>query len=167
MTDNARNPILEDEVHYCEKHPDRDTELRCNRCDRYMCIQCAVRTPVGYTCVDCVRGQEDKFYTGTQADYAIVAIISVIGGAIGAFIVGLVGIFFALIISPAVGGLVGQLALTVTGRRRGRYSGYICAGAVLVGGLLTALFLTGLGLTSLLYLGLAVSTAYTSYKVSI
>lgn len=169
MTENTQNTMLEDEIHYCEVHPDRDTGLRCNRCDRYMCMECAVRTPVGYTCKECVRGHEDKFFAGTQLDYAIVAGLSFVGGAIGAFLIGMIGGFWFLtiVIAPTIGGLIGQAALSATGRRRGRQSGYVCAGAVFAGGLMISLLGTGFGIGSLLYLGLATSAAYASFKVSI
>ena len=169
MTDNIQNSISEDEFHYCEKHPDRDTELRCNRCNRYMCVSCAIRTPVGYTCKECVRGHEDRFYTGTQLDYVIVAAVSVIGGALGGFAVGLLGGFWYLVFiaSSAVGGMIAQLALTLTGRRRGRPSAYICAGGVLAGGIIAVLLSTSgfNDISKLLYLGLATSAAYASFKV--
>jgi len=169
MTENINNPVLEDEIHYCEVHPDRDTELRCNRCDRYMCIDCAVRTPVGYTCKECVRGHEDKFFEGTNADYAIVATVAVIGGALGAFLMGLFGGFFliGIIVAPVIGAGIGQVALALTGRRRGRQTGYVCAGGVLIGGLLTGLLLTGFGFGTLLFLALGTSSAYASMRVAI
>lgn len=168
MTNDIQNPINEDGIHYCEKHPDRDTELRCNRCSRYMCVSCAVRTPVGYTCKECVRGHEDRFYTGTEVDYIVVAAVSVIGGAVGGFAVALLGGFWYLtfIASSVIGGMIAQLALTLTGRRRGRPSGYICAGGVLAGGILSALLFTGFNdISTLIYLGLATSAAYASFKV--
>ena len=169
MNDNIANPTLPDELTYCARHPDRDTGLRCNRCERYMCIECAKRTPVGYTCRECVRGHENKFYAGTSLDYAIVAAVSLLGGGVIAFISGLVGgvLLLGLIIAPALGGVLAQLALQLSGRRRGRYSGYVCAGGVAIGGILTALLLTGLGVISLLYVALAASTAFARYKATI
>ena len=82
MDDNIGNATFESDVNYCAVHRQRDTELRCNRCDRYMCIDCARRTPVGYTCRECVRGHENKFYQGTLVDYALVAAVSAVGGAL-------------------------------------------------------------------------------------
>ena len=76
MDENLPNASLEGEIHYCAVHNDRDTELRCNRCDRYMCIDCAKRTPIGYTCRECVRGHENKFFAGTTLDYTLVGITS-------------------------------------------------------------------------------------------
>ena len=162
--------MLEGDIHYCAAHPERDTELRCNRCDRYMCIDCAVRTPVGYTCRQCVRGHEDKFYEGTLVDYGLVAATCAIGGALTPFVMMLIGGFLIIgfIVAPAIGGTAAQIALQLTRRRRGRYSGYVAAGGVLVGGLVSALLLVGgLGIFTLLFLALATSAAYARFKVSI
>ena len=170
MDDNIANATLESEVHYCATHPERDTELRCNRCDRYMCIDCAVRTPVGYTCRQCVRGHEDNFYEGTLVDYGLVAATCAIGGALTPFAMMLIGGFLIIgfIVAPAIGGTAAQIALQLTRRRRGRYSGYVAAGGVLVGGLISALLLVGgLGIFTLLFLALATSAAYARFKVSI
>lgn len=42
----------------CSYHPKNLTGLRCSRCGKPICPQCAVRTPVGMRCPDCagVRG---------------------------------------------------------------------------------------------------------------
>ncbi len=34
----------------CANHPNRETMLRCNRCEKPICIHCAVLTEVGYRC---------------------------------------------------------------------------------------------------------------------
>ncbi len=161
---------IQDEITYCARHPERDTGLRCNRCERYMCVECAVRTPVGYTCRECVREQEDKFYAGSLTDYALVAAVGLAGGALTILLTMLVGGFLivALLLAPALGGALAQAALQLTGRRRGRHSGLVCAGCVLAGGLLGSLAISGgLGLFSLLYLALSASAAYTRFRVSI
>lgn len=38
---------------YCYRHPDRETLLRCGRCDRPICSECQVRHPVGIRCPEC------------------------------------------------------------------------------------------------------------------
>ncbi len=167
MTEHTHEPMIDDEIHYCAKHPDRDTELRCNRCGRYMCIQCAVKTPVGYTCKECVRGHEDKFFTGGVVDYAIVSVVCTIGGAVCAWLIGLFySIWLLIIVGPAIGGAIAQLALSLTGRRRGRYSGHIGAGAVVAGGIVIGLII-GFNPFLLIYLALVGSTTYASFMMKI
>ena len=161
---------LDNEIHYCAAHPERDTELRCNRCQRYMCVDCAVRTPVGYTCRQCVRGQEDKFYEGKLLDYGLVAATCAIGGALLPFLQLVIGGFLIVgfFVAPAIGGGAAQMALALTKRRRGRYSGYFAAGAMLAGGIVSGLLLAGgLGLFTFLFLALASSAAFARFKVSI
>ncbi len=169
MNDQLGQSTLESDLHYCAVHPQRDTELRCNRCDRYMCIDCAVRTPVGYTCRQCVRGHEDKFYEGSAVDYGLVAAICAIGGALTPFAMMMIGGFLIIgfIVAPAIGGTAAQFALQLTKRRRGRYSGYVAAGGVLVGGLVSAFLLGALNMFTLLFLALATSAAYARFKVTI
>jgi hypothetical protein len=40
---------------YCYRHPDRQTGLRCSRCDRPICGECANPAPVGQLCPDDAR----------------------------------------------------------------------------------------------------------------
>ena len=40
---------------FCYVHPDRETLLRCNNCERPICTQCAVLTPTGYRCKECIQ----------------------------------------------------------------------------------------------------------------
>ena len=40
----------------CFRHPDRETYLRCSRCDRSICTDCMITAPVGFQCPECVRG---------------------------------------------------------------------------------------------------------------
>ena len=53
----VNEPDVTDEVTYCAVHPDRETGLRCNKCGRLMCAECAVPTPVGYRCRECGCGR--------------------------------------------------------------------------------------------------------------
>ncbi|MEU4419132.1 rhomboid family intramembrane serine protease [Actinoplanes sp. NPDC024001] len=39
----------------CYRHPDRETMLRCSRCDRPICTSCMNDAVVGHHCPDCVK----------------------------------------------------------------------------------------------------------------
>ena len=163
-----------EEVTYCEVHPDRETGLRCNKCNRYMCADCAVPTPIGYRCRQCVREHEDKFFTGTTVDYLIVFAVAAVITGLGYLGLNLIGIgrflLFIIFLSIPVGGAVGEAALRLTGRRRGRYSGYVAAAGALVGAFAPGLILAGqliLAPTLLIYAGIVAFTAYGRFRLRI
>jgi hypothetical protein len=122
----------------CANHPNRRTNLRCNRCGKPICSSCARRMPVGYRCPECVREQEDAFYTATPVDYLVVALVALPLGVVGGWIGGLVG-FFAIFVGPVVGGVIGKVAFRVAGRRRGRWLPYLVATLIIVGAAVPAL----------------------------
>ena len=41
----------------CPRHPDCESYIRCQRCDRPVCTECQRSAPVGFQCVDCVAAQ--------------------------------------------------------------------------------------------------------------
>ncbi len=134
----------------CANHPDRETMLRCNRCDKPICYECAIRTPVGYRCRDCVRQQQSIYYNENTLDPLIAGAIGLaLGVVVGllayAFlgILGLFGIIGAIFIGPAIGGLIAEAVRRGVGRRRGRYLKTIAAGSCVVGILLGGVLLFG------------------------
>ncbi|MBY8881352.1 rhomboid family intramembrane serine protease [Actinacidiphila acidipaludis] len=44
-----------DQAVCCYRHPDRETGIRCTRCDKPICPECMVNASVGFHCRDCVN----------------------------------------------------------------------------------------------------------------
>lgn len=127
-----------DDVLYCTVHPDRETTLRCNKCGRPMCPECAVLTPVGYRCRECVRGIQSGYYKASQNDYVLIfAVCAGLTGVAGAIFSAInLGLLFTLILALPLGGAIAEAGLRLTSRRRGRQSANIAALGAVVGGLL-------------------------------
>jgi hypothetical protein len=134
--DNADNT---DGRTFCEVHPTVETTLRCNKCGRYMCVKCAVRTPVGYRCKECVHQQQDVYFTATQRDYVIAAVAAFLVSIPIGYIVPKLGFFFVIILSLPAGGLISEIAMRAVGRRRGRYMWIAVGVAILAGAVVGAL----------------------------
>jgi hypothetical protein len=158
---------------YCEKHPDRETVLQCNRCGRYMCAKCAVHTPTGYRCVDCVKQQSKVFDTAEVQDYVLASIVAVVLASIGSAIASRIG-FFTILLAPAAGTVIAEAVRAVVRKRRSKLLYRVVAIAVVVGSLpllVTALLLMFANpgfiwkvLWQAVYTSMATSAAY--YRLS-
>ena len=103
----------------CANHPTRETTLRCNRCNKPICSACARRTPVGYRCPECIKGQQQIFDTALGRDYVVAVIVSSVGMGTGIGLLSFLGIF-GLLLAPVLGGGVAEVVRWLVGRRRSR-----------------------------------------------
>jgi hypothetical protein len=159
----GHSPELAEGLAFCVNHPSVETGLRCNRCGDPICARCAVHTPVGYRCQNCIREQQSTFYTGLPVDYIIAAVVSFPLAVAGAFITSLIGFFFlAIFIGPAAGALIGDITWRAVGRRRSRYLWVVVCVSILLGALAVAVFWLGylIHIGLIIYTALAVSAAY-------
>ncbi len=104
---------------YCANHPDRETSLRCNRCEKPICPQCAVLTPTGYRCKECVRGQQKIFETAVWKDYPLAFLTAGFLSFLGSYLSQWFS-FFTLILAPIVGMLVAEAVRFVIHKRRSK-----------------------------------------------
>ncbi|MFZ5918284.1 MAG: hypothetical protein ACOYZ7_15180 [Chloroflexota bacterium] len=142
----------------CAYHPNVETGLRCNRCGKPICVRCARRTPVGYRCPECIREQQAIFYSAGWLDYVLVVVVGLVTSVVGAAIVGSLGIWLAIFLGPAAGGIIAEAARWAARRRRGRYMALMVSGCIVVGALLVLPFV-GIGLYGLGGLGIYAVTA--------
>jgi len=132
---------------YCYVHPNRETSLRCNRCERPICTQCAVHTPTGYRCQECVREQQRIFNTAEWYDFIVgfgtAALLSLIASIIIVVISGFIG-FFMWFVSFAIAGAAGVFISNITQaalrKRRSRQLFWTVAAGVVVGAIPVILF---------------------------
>ena len=159
------------ETLYCYVHPNRETTLRCNNCNRPICAQCAVRTPTGYRCRDCVKGQQRIFNTSEWYDYVSGFIVAVLLSAVAAFLVTLIGGigFFGWFLiaagAPTAGVFIAEGVRMVTRKRRSRPLFITVTAGVILGALpiilMQALRLEMFGiLFQIIYLVIAVPVVY-------
>lgn len=140
---------------YCENHPHVETSLRCNRCEKSICAQCAVLTETGYRCTECVRTQQKTFDTATWIDYILAIGIAVVLAYIGSRLSSRIG-FFTIFVAPFAGIVIAEAIRFAIRRRRSKRLFKATAAATAFGGLLpvlSVLALTGLtiGLTGLFF----------------
>lgn len=157
---------------FCYRHPNRSTALRCYKCNKPICSECTVKTPVGYLCPDCYREAEDSFFNARPTDYLLAALVALplslfIGYLVLQFSRGFFFIIIMFFVGGAVGGFIGRITKRVIGQRRGRYIPHLIAACVIIGVLVFALPLLLINPGSLfsmigpgVYLATAVPSAY-------
>lgn len=170
MTDTAST--------YCYRHPSRETALRCSSCERYICPSCAVHTPTGYKCPDCIKERNRNFleaYTTTNwYDYLVAPFVAGVLGYLSTLISSYVGffIYFLIILGPLAGVYIARAVQWAVKRRRSKLLPLVATAGLVIGGLLTQFYtflyvflsLDFSALASLLWPGiflvLAASTTY-------
>lgn len=121
-------------VLYCANHPSRETGLRCKRCEKPICSQCARLTPVGYICPECMRSQQKTFDTAHWIDYPLAIVVAGVLAYLGSLLAGRLG-FFTLFLAPIAGMGIAEVVRWVVRRRRAPLLYRLSTIAVVVGSL--------------------------------
>lgn len=156
---------------HCYVHPTRETSLRCNNCERPICASCAVRTPTGYRCRECVKGQQKIFDTAEWYDYILGFVVASFLSGVAAFLVSLVGgigIFGWFLVAagaPTAAVVISEGVRLVTRKRRSKPLFITVVVAVILGALpviLVQIFLFDIFgiIFQVIYLVIAVPTIY-------
>lgn len=130
---------------YCINHPNVETRLRCNKCGEPICVKCAVRTPVGYRCRDCVNTQQRVFYADFRTRYYLIAsAVALPLSLVAGWFIPRLG-WYAIVLGPLVGGGIAEAVRWAIQRRRGEYTWLIVCGSIVLG-VLPSLLLSLVGL---------------------
>jgi membrane associated rhomboid family serine protease len=89
----------------CYRHPDRETGIRCTRCERPICPECMVNASVGFQCPECARGDSGTGHAPAAARPRTIA-----GGSVTAdprlltkILIGInVAVFIAVHVRPSL-----------------------------------------------------------------
>jgi hypothetical protein len=147
---------------YCANHPGVETSLRCNKCGKPICAKCAIRTPTGYRCKECVRGQLKAFETAVPLDFVLgfltAGILSFLASLLVEVISGIAGFFAFIIIffaAPTVGIVIAEAVRYVTRKHRSRPLFITIMVGIVLGALPVVVFnLLSFSLYGLIFLGI-------------
>ncbi len=164
--------MSEPETLYCANHPNVETLLRCSRCNKPICAKCAIKSPVGYLCPECVRSQQKLFDTAQLQDYLLGGVVALILSGVASVIISLVGSigfigwFLVVAIAPTAGVIIAESTRYVIRRHRSRNLFITIAVAVGLGAVPVLLFqlfsgnIWGLAFQGI-YLFIAIPALYT------
>lgn len=165
-TSTTKLPVPEEdgvaaETLYCYIHPDRETGLRCTQCQRPICGQCMVRTPVGQICPECARARRPVNYQVSPGLLAGVGVLCFFAALAGGFLLafflrGFFALIIAFILAPVTGELLVRGLDWLTKAKRGRPM-QLTAGISLALGVLPWLWLTS-SLSLLLFMIITIAT---------
>jgi len=123
----------------CAFHPKVETQLRCNRCNKPICIKCATHTPTGYRCPECIRSQQKVFITTTWFDQIIAVAITGVISFLGSLFATSLGIYIMVLLAVGAGYLIVWAVKKAINNRRSPLLKYVMSGSALVGSLLPVL----------------------------
>jgi hypothetical protein len=128
---------------YCVNHPKVETYLRCNKCGQPICPKCAVQTPVGYRCRDCVNVQQRVFYADFRpAHYLVVGAVALPLALVATWLIPSLG-WYAIILGPLTGAGIAEAARWAIQRRRGPYVWVVVCGCIVASALIKLLVTFG------------------------
>jgi len=120
---------------HCYRHPERETWVRCGRCDQPICMGCAMQGPVGLRCKTCGKPTRDALASMRPSQVAIGALVA---GGLGAA----VGYFsaqygwFMIVVGFFAGTLIAEALDRTVGIKRGPRILAIAIAGIVVGGLI-------------------------------
>jgi hypothetical protein len=148
---------------YCYRHPDRETYVRCGRCDQPICMGCAMQGPVGMRCKTCGKPARDALASLKPSQVAIgIGVATGLGAVVGYF--GAQFGFFMIVAGFFAGTIVAEALDRTIGIKRGRRILVLAIAGIAIGGLLGAsLSLVGLWRELLGYAEMAKAAGETGF----
>jgi hypothetical protein len=162
-TDAATADLSEPPPLYCYRHPDRETWVRCGRCDQPICTRCSMQGPVGLRCKTCGKPSRDALASLNTRQLAIgSAVATGLGAVVGYF--GAQFGFFMIVVGFFAGTIIAEALDRTVGIKRGpRILALAITGIAIGGALGASLSLVGLWRELLGYAAMAEAAGETGY----
>jgi hypothetical protein len=119
---------------HCYRHPERETWVRCGRCDQPICMKCAMEGPVGLRCKTCGKPSRDALASMRTSQIVIAAVLAIGGGAIVGYAGSSIG-YFGLLVAFFGGGIIVEVIDRAIGIKRGARIMAIALPGIVAGGL--------------------------------
>jgi hypothetical protein len=98
MTSDAVTADLsEPQPLHCYRHPDRETWVRCGRCDQPICMGCAMQGPVGMRCKSCGKPARDALSSMRPSQIVLAGAIATGAGLLVGYLAMQLGWFLILL----------------------------------------------------------------------
>lgn len=130
----------------CRRHA--ETSLRCSRCSVPICPDCSIVAPVGMICRGCAHGGKNLLHQVRPGSFALAVVACLAASLFGGWIIaahalgyGFIGLWAGFIFGMGIG----EIALRVTGRKRGPAMEILAGTSVVLG------ILGGVGIDFLLH----------------
>jgi hypothetical protein len=117
---------------FCYRHPDRETWLRCGRCDQPICTKCSVQGPVGSRCRQCGLRKNDPLTAFTPQQLILGTGAAVVGGVIVGYASSYFGLF-SIILGYFAGRFIADAVTRFIGYKRGPVMLSIVFGGIIAG----------------------------------
>lgn len=127
----------------CARHPKVETALSCGRCGAPICPDCMKPGAVGLLCPACANPHTGVLYQVRPERFALAALLGLLAGTLIGLVLQRIGLFI-FFLAPLIGGLLGEVILRATGRKRGPRL-EVLAGASVVAGAGLSLLISGDG----------------------
>jgi hypothetical protein len=136
-TDAATAELSEPPPLYCYRHPDRETWVRCGRCDQPICTRCSMQGPVGLRCRTCGKPSRDALASLKPNQIAIgLGVATGLGAVVGYF--GAQFGFFMIVIGFFAGTIIAEALDRTVGIKRGPRILALAIAGIAIGGVLGA-----------------------------
>jgi hypothetical protein len=133
-SDAVTAELTEPQPLHCYRHPDRETWVRCGRCDQPICTKCAMQGPVGMRCKSCGKPVRDALSSMTAVQVVVVLGLTIGAGLLVGFLAMQFG-WFVLLLGFFAGRFTIDALDHTIGMKRGPRMMALVIGGLLVGSL--------------------------------